>query len=314
MKLNELSPRSQEKLKKAGFKLDKEINDIQEMGNALKGYYIYAPLHYAASVGDLSLMIELCKNKAAINQIDETCGFTPIMWAAEYGHASAVEYLLSKGATLQHKIKGTDNETKELIETDALSLAEKYQKPSGCCGTLYQFSQKRIFGYEVNYEKTIASLKSGRIENNNSNFLTDIEFSIFEKEFGDYLHSGRFPNGFKSSSSLNEYMLTHLSFEQRQVLRNKYEESIQGYNDFLFMWSCAKTVPRALVESAVLGIAAGTVISPKAGIGTGVCWLFARLKCNANKIRIQNDVCNIRYKLYDETLRPNLEHIIAKYQ
>jgi uncharacterized protein len=57
----------------------------------------WAPLHYAATAGNIELITLLLENHAYIDA-ESPNGSTPLMMAAQYGTASAVKLLLEEGA------------------------------------------------------------------------------------------------------------------------------------------------------------------------------------------------------------------------
>jgi ankyrin repeat protein len=57
-----------------------------------------SPLMLAARSGSLEAMKVLLEHKAAVNAKDKLRGTTALMWAAEQGHPSAVEFLIASGA------------------------------------------------------------------------------------------------------------------------------------------------------------------------------------------------------------------------
>jgi|APSaa5957512622_1039677.scaffolds.fasta_scaffold02443_6 ubiquinone/menaquinone biosynthesis C-methylase UbiE len=60
-------------------------------------------IHLAAIIGDKQLLSEYVQNDFhAVNQIDEL-GFTPLMYAAKYGHYDCVEYLTTNHAEVDFK-------------------------------------------------------------------------------------------------------------------------------------------------------------------------------------------------------------------
>ena len=75
-------------------KLIKKGADVNKTG--------WAPLHYAASSGHLSLMALLLENSAYIDA-ESPNGTTPLMMAAMYGTPEAVKLLLDEGADPQLK-------------------------------------------------------------------------------------------------------------------------------------------------------------------------------------------------------------------
>jgi len=147
--IKELSYESRYKLTRGfGFDENKDIDQLNENGGALAGFWCYTPLMYAAVCGDLALTKELVENGAILDKIDDFFGSTALMWAAKYGHDKIVAYLLEKNADLTCKTKIHTSVGEE--DVDALSLAKK----SSCC-SLYGFWQraKEIAGY-ADYNRT----------------------------------------------------------------------------------------------------------------------------------------------------------------
>ena len=64
----------------------------------------YTPLHYAAEYGHLSIVEYLVNQKADINAKDEN-DHTPLHFAAENGHLSVVEYLINQKVDINAKNK-----------------------------------------------------------------------------------------------------------------------------------------------------------------------------------------------------------------
>lgn len=142
--------------------------------------------------------------------------------------------------------------------------------------------------------------------------LTKTEFNIFQELYEKYLVSGVLPMSFKSTHELKNYMDEHLSVEQRQIIKNQCDKDNQAPNDFMFLWNCAKTIPRALAESVMVGLAAGFVntkltdspiTDSSAAIGGGTCWLLGRLSYNADKIRRDEDLYRERYSAFNDILK-----------
>jgi hypothetical protein len=118
--------------------------------------------------------------------------------------------------------------------------------------------------------------------------LSNEDFLNFEKKFTHYLDTANLPAGFRTRDELNEYIKTHLSYEQRRTLSNKYDLDTQEPNDFAYIFKCLKTLPRALGEGLVVGITAGLAASQwnnkdvtaktagVAGAAGLTCWVFAR--------------------------------------
>lgn len=121
------------------FYKSEKFNEIGKCG--------YAPLHYAANIGDIELMNELCKKGADVNQKDKNKGYTPLEYAAENGLELAVQTLL-----------------KYQPNHDSISRASKlthhYQK-SCLWSSCFWKSYKKISGEGVvNYNKTTDLLDS----------------------------------------------------------------------------------------------------------------------------------------------------------
>jgi len=161
MRLIELSKVSRNKLSKAGFKLDKDINEIQTYASVL-GYFEYAPLHYAAMTGDLNLITDLCTHGANINAEAPLHDETPLTWAAERGRAAAVNLLISFGADLDKTVSLRDASDKVVSSVPqgeyALQKAEKYKKPS----CLWSFCQKILLWRELDYKSTIQTIQKAK--------------------------------------------------------------------------------------------------------------------------------------------------------
>lgn len=95
----------------------------------------WAPLHYAATSGQLAVMDYLLEHSAYIDA-ESPNGTTPLMMAARYGSPEAVKLLIQAGADLVMKnhlgltaldfaIQGQRQNAKELIETGLQRLASK---------------------------------------------------------------------------------------------------------------------------------------------------------------------------------------------
>lgn len=169
MKLNELSIPAQEKLRKAGFNLEADINKVQGLGGA-GSYYEYAPLHNAAHIGDIDLINELLDNNADIDCLDVLEGVllsssasTPLMVAASQGRVQAVWLLLNRGANLNKPIEVLDsmdffNFSSRTFPQGQLALREAV---TGRANTplLWSFVQNCVFRRECDYDGTITHLR-----------------------------------------------------------------------------------------------------------------------------------------------------------
>jgi uncharacterized protein len=92
-------------------KLIKRGADVNKTG--------WAPLHYAASSGNLAIIALLIENSAYIDA-ESPNGTTPLMMAAMYGTPEAVKLLLQEGA---------DPQLKNLQGLTALQFAERANRP-----------------------------------------------------------------------------------------------------------------------------------------------------------------------------------------
>ena len=79
----------------------------------------WAPLHYAATGGHVAIMKELLENYAFIDAQSPN-GSTPLMMAAMYGSAAAVQLLLDEGA---------DTAMKNQLGMTALDFAKRANRP-----------------------------------------------------------------------------------------------------------------------------------------------------------------------------------------
>jgi hypothetical protein len=171
IKLKLLSTKSQEKLRAAGFDLEKDINTVQALGGA-GSYFEYAPLHNAAHIGDLDLINELLDNDADADKLYLMEGvlycsysMTPLMVAAREGRASAVQLLLKRGANLDKMIKLHDINFKDFSNIDTKEFKqgqlalEEAQKSSQRHTFLWSFAQKILLWRECDYDATIKLLR-----------------------------------------------------------------------------------------------------------------------------------------------------------
>jgi ankyrin repeat protein len=69
--------------------------------NAFEGTGRYTPLQWAAYYGHVAAMAALLKAGARVDSAD-SCGTTPLMWAAYSGHTAATDALLAAGADVHH--------------------------------------------------------------------------------------------------------------------------------------------------------------------------------------------------------------------
>lgn len=96
-----LPEESREKLRQAGFKVNKSLDSHRVVSVYLLGEYCMTPLTYAAKNGDLKLIKCLLDNGADINLTDKTFHLTPLMWATWYARSAAVRLLLHMDADPQ---------------------------------------------------------------------------------------------------------------------------------------------------------------------------------------------------------------------
>jgi ankyrin repeat protein len=141
------------------FSKSEKFNEIGQCG--------YAPLHYAAKIGDIELINELCKKGANVNQTDKNKGYSPLEYAAENGLELAVQTLLKYQPNLDSISR-------------ASKLAHHYQK-SCLWSSCFWKSYKKISGEGVvNYNKTTNLLDSA---------ISNLDPKEF-KEFGSNLTFG----------------------------------------------------------------------------------------------------------------------------
>ena len=103
------NPGAVERLLKQGFdpngrdpKGQKEYVDLLLARDAAVNKPGWAPLHYAATNGHISIMKQLLEQHAFIDAQSPN-GTTPLMMAAMYGSAEAVKLLLDEGADIAMK-------------------------------------------------------------------------------------------------------------------------------------------------------------------------------------------------------------------
>jgi ankyrin repeat protein len=75
--------------------------------NAFEGTYYYTPLQWAAAYGHVAAIAALLAAGARVDGAN-SAGITPLMLAAHNGHTAAVDALLAAGADLQHADKDGD--------------------------------------------------------------------------------------------------------------------------------------------------------------------------------------------------------------
>lgn len=138
MLIKDLSETSKNKLLGIGFALDDSINHVPNDGGGhgnVFGFYIDAPIHYAAREGDLDLLTELCDKGADINILSGS-NWTAIMLAADYGRKDVVDFLIKKGADITLRAPRTeyrDVDGKMGLEEILIPCEEKgkYPAPAG---------------------------------------------------------------------------------------------------------------------------------------------------------------------------------------
>ena len=86
----------------ASLKGEKEFVDLLLARDAAVNKPGWAPLHYAATSGQVAIMKELLENHAFIDAQSPN-GTTPLMMAAMYGSIDAVKLLLDEGADITMK-------------------------------------------------------------------------------------------------------------------------------------------------------------------------------------------------------------------
>lgn len=114
MLINDLSETSKNKLLKIGFALEDSIDHVGDGYGSVFGFYVDAPIHYAAREGDLDLLQELCDKGADINVLSGGSNWTAIMLAGHYGRKDIVDFLIKKGADLTFKAPRTEYRDEEV--------------------------------------------------------------------------------------------------------------------------------------------------------------------------------------------------------
>ncbi|KAF4943729.1 hypothetical protein FGADI_13200 [Fusarium gaditjirri] len=95
----------------AYFGLSKTVLALLNKGHVAdsKGIYGWTPLSYAATYGHEDVVKVLVFRKDVDpNSKDEICGWTPLSWAARYGHINVVRVLLDKEGVLADYVDGQD--------------------------------------------------------------------------------------------------------------------------------------------------------------------------------------------------------------
>lgn len=110
------------------LKMIKKGADVNKTG--------WAPLHYAASAGEVAIIALLLENSAYIDA-ESPNGSTPLMMAAMYGTATAVNLLLQEGA---------DPEIKNQQGLTALNFAQNGNQPDSVKAIAASIRSKRTRG------------------------------------------------------------------------------------------------------------------------------------------------------------------------
>lgn len=161
MRISELqSYTSLKKLEAAGFDITKSLDGQQAIVCAkLLGSIGYAsiwettPLCYAAELGDVALIKDLCAHGANVNVRDDD-GYSPLLLAVREGRAEAVKVLIELGADQTYS-----NTRSHRHKSPAYMLDE------GRCthGFFHTQYEKWIAGRDVNYDKTESYLQKPKI-------------------------------------------------------------------------------------------------------------------------------------------------------
>ena len=84
-------------------------------------------LHQAAADGDLARVEALVERKYPLNRFDHPLGWTPLHYAAEYGHLAVVDRLIEAGADVNANYERLIGETPlgTCIENCTYAMAER---------------------------------------------------------------------------------------------------------------------------------------------------------------------------------------------
>jgi uncharacterized protein len=100
--LNRLNAKGESPLMLAALKGHAKLAEAMVKKGADVNKTGWAPLHYAASSGNVPIMAMLIENSAYIDA-ESPNGTTPLMMAAMYGTPEAVKFLIEEGADVQLK-------------------------------------------------------------------------------------------------------------------------------------------------------------------------------------------------------------------
>jgi ankyrin repeat protein len=117
--VNALNGSDESALMMAALKGEKDFVDLLLARDAAVNKTGWAPLHYAATAGNVPIMKELL-DKYAFIDAQSPNGTTPLMMAAMYGSPGAVQLLLDEGA---------DIHMKNQLGMTALDFAKKGNRP-----------------------------------------------------------------------------------------------------------------------------------------------------------------------------------------